>query len=119
MGSSPAPDSGLALYRNRRAHATLAAGKREESQTGESKLEIDVRGRWDALALSEALIPYHSFLVQLGEQHWVVHARVPGCHGEPLEAALCVIDDWAEAHQVADPSCRVGARPYELSRSAA
>jgi hypothetical protein len=85
----------------------------------ESKLEIDVHGRWDALALSEALIPFHSFLVQLGEQLWVVHARVPGCHGEPLEAALCVIDDWVEAHEVADLSCRVGGRTYELSRSAA
>jgi hypothetical protein len=85
----------------------------------ESRIEIDVHGRWDALALSEALIPYHSFLVQLGEHRWVVHAGVPGCHGEPLEAAFDVIDDWAEAHGVAGPSCRVGGRPYELSRTAA
>ena len=85
----------------------------------ESTVEIDVHGRWEALALSEALIPYHSFLVQLGEQRWVVHARAPGCHGEPLEAALGVIDDWAEAREVAGPSCRVGGRPYERSRSAA
>jgi hypothetical protein len=85
----------------------------------ESTIEIDVDGRWDALALCEALIPYHSFLVQLGEPHWVVHARASGCHGEPLEAALDVIDDWAEAHGVAGLSCRVGGRPYELSQSAA
>jgi hypothetical protein len=85
----------------------------------ESRVEIDVHGRWDALALSEALSPYHSFLVQLGEERWVVHARVPGCHGEPLEAALGVIDDWADAHGAACPSCRVGGRPYGLSRSAA
>jgi hypothetical protein len=85
----------------------------------ESTVEIDVQGRWDALALSEALIPYHWFLVQLGEQRWVVHARAPGCHGESLEAALGVIDDWAEAHGFAGPSCRVGGRPHELSRSAA
>jgi hypothetical protein len=85
----------------------------------ESRVEIDVRGRWDALALSEVLIPYHSFLVQLGEQRWVVHARVPGSHGEPLEAALDAIDEWAEARGVADPSCRIGGRTYELSRRAA
>jgi hypothetical protein len=83
----------------------------------ESTVEVDVHGRWDALALAEALIHHHSFLVQLGEQRWVVHARVPGCHGEPLEAALGVIDDWAEAREVADPSCRVGGRLYELSRT--
>jgi hypothetical protein len=85
----------------------------------ESTVEIDVHWRSDALALSEALIPYHSFLVQLGEQCWVVHARAPGCHGEPLEAALGVIDDWAEAREVAGSSCRVGGRPYGLSRSGA
>jgi hypothetical protein len=85
----------------------------------ESTIEIDVHGRRHALALCEALIPYHSFLVQLGEPRWVVHARAPGCHGEPLEAALGVIGDWAEAHGVAGPSCRVGGRPYDLSRSAA
>jgi hypothetical protein len=27
-------------------------------------VEIDVDGRWDALALSELLVPFHSFLVQ-------------------------------------------------------
>jgi hypothetical protein len=53
-----------------------------------------VRGRWDALALSEQLIPFHSFLVQHGHERWVVHARSPGCHGEPLDAALAVIDEW-------------------------
>jgi hypothetical protein len=85
----------------------------------ESTVEIDVHGRWHALALSEALVSYHSFLVQLAEERWVVHARAPGCHGEPLEAALRVIDEWAEARELAGPSCRVGGRPYELSRRAA
>jgi hypothetical protein len=83
---------------------------------GEATVEIDVRGRRDALALSEALIPYHSFLVQLHEERWVVHARAPGCHGEPVEAALGVIAEWAEAHGVADPAYRVSGLPDEVAR---
>ena len=47
-------------------------------------IEIDVQGRWDALALSELLIPFHSFLVQHDHERWVVHARAPGCRGESL-----------------------------------
>jgi hypothetical protein len=57
-------------------------------------IEIEVLGRWDALALSELLIPFHSFLVQHDQERWVVHARAPGCHGERLEDALKAIDDW-------------------------
>jgi hypothetical protein len=45
-------------------------------------VEIDVDDRWDALALSELLIPFHSFLVQHTAERWVVHARAPGSHGE-------------------------------------
>jgi hypothetical protein len=86
---------------------------------GEATVEVEVRGRWDALALSEALVPYHSFLVQLNADRWVVHARAPGCHGEPLEAALRVISVWGEARDVDASSCRVGGRPYELSRATA
>jgi hypothetical protein len=51
-------------------------------------VEIDVDGRWDALALSELLVPFHSFLVQDTTERWVVHARAPGCHGERLADAL-------------------------------
>ena len=47
-------------------------------------VEIDLRGRWDALALSERLVPYHSFLVQYEPERWVVNAQAPGCHGERL-----------------------------------
>jgi hypothetical protein len=61
-----------------------------------AEVEIDVRGRWDALALSELLIPFHSFLVQRGGDRWVVYARSPGCHGEPLDAALAVIGEWRD-----------------------
>ena len=64
--------------------------------SGAVAVEIEVRGRWDALALSEQLIPFHSFLVQHGPEHWVVHARTPGCHGEPLDVAIAVIDEWQD-----------------------
>ena len=57
-------------------------------------LEVDVSGRWDALALSELLVPFHSFLVQHGPDRWVVHARSPGCHGEPLAEALRTVEGW-------------------------
>jgi hypothetical protein len=57
-------------------------------------VEIEVDGRWDAVALSELLIPFHSFLVQHTTERWVVHARAPGCHGEPLADALRAIDEW-------------------------
>jgi hypothetical protein len=57
-------------------------------------VEIEVDGRWDAVALSELLIPFHSFLVQHTSDRWVVHARAPGCHGEPLADALRAIDEW-------------------------
>jgi hypothetical protein len=60
-------------------------------------LEIDVHGRWDALALSEILIPFQSFLVQHTSERWVVHARAPGCHGEPLADALRAIEEWQAA----------------------
>jgi len=57
-------------------------------------LEVDVNGRWDALALSELLVPFHSFLVQHAPDLWVVHARSPGCHGEPLAEALRTVEAW-------------------------
>ncbi len=55
---------------------------------------IDVDGRCDGLALSELLIPFHSFLVQQTAERWVVHARAPGCHGEPLAEAVRAIAEW-------------------------
>src|SRR5207248_2440216 len=67
-------------------YARSGAGvvERERSATA---IEIEVMGRWDALALSERLVPYHSFLVQHERERWVVHARTPGCHGETLADA--------------------------------
>jgi hypothetical protein len=78
-------------------------------------VEIDVDGRWDALALSELLIPFHSFLVQHTTERWVVHARVPGYHGEPLADALRAIKEW-QAERPMDASVRVGGRPYGCRR---
>jgi hypothetical protein len=66
-------------------------------------LEVDVRGRWDALALSELLVPFHSFLVQHTTDRWVVHARTPGCHGEPLSEALRAIEEWRAGRRLDAP----------------
>jgi hypothetical protein len=81
------------------------------SSAGErvATIEVDVDGRWDALALSELLIPFHSFLVQHDQEHWVVHARAPGFHGEPLPDALEAIEDW-RADRSAHASLRVDGR---------
>jgi hypothetical protein len=73
-------------------------------------VEIDVDGRWDALALSELLVPFHSFLVQHTSERWVVHARAPGCHGEPLADALRAIEEWQSEGRM-DAPVRVAGRP--------
>jgi len=79
-----------------------------------SAIEVDVDGRWDALALAEHLAPFHSFLVQQQEQHWVVYARTPGSHGEDLGVALRTIDDWIAERELGEVSCRVGGRLYQF-----
>jgi hypothetical protein len=71
-------------------------------------IEIEIDDRWDALALSEQLIPYHSFLVQLGDRRWVVHARTPGHRGQSIDDALQAIDDWAAEREPATAVYRVG-----------
>jgi hypothetical protein len=79
-------------------------------------IEVEVEGRWDALSLSELLIPCHSFLVQHDRERWVVHASAPGSHGESLADVLETIDDWsADRHPLA-ASCRVDRRPYQRQR---
>jgi hypothetical protein len=87
----------------------------EGEATAEAAVEIDVGGRWDALALSELLIPFHSFLVQRTTERWVVHARAPGCHGESLADALRAIREW-RAERRLDASVRVAGRPVECRR---
>jgi len=93
-------------------HSSLGVGLAESDTS--AAIEIDVEGRWDALALSERLIPFHSFLVQYGAQHWVVHARAPGGHGEDLTDALRAIDDWVAERGLESVSCRVGGRARQL-----
>jgi hypothetical protein len=78
--------------------------------SSESAVEIDVDGRWDALALSEALVPFHSFLVQHTSERWVVHARVPGGGGERLADALRTIEEW-QADRGLDTPVRIASRP--------
>jgi hypothetical protein len=78
-------------------------------------VEIDVDGRWDALALSELLVPFHSFLVQHTPERWVVHARAPGCHGEPLADALRALEEW-QAERRMDASVRIAGRPVGWRR---
>ena len=74
-------------------------------------VEIDVRGRWDAVELAELLIPYHSFLVQRTSDCWVVHARAPGHRGEPLAGALSAIQRWVAERRREGVTVRVDARP--------
>jgi hypothetical protein len=121
-------DGAITAYRNGRADATLEASDRKTrrlqvinaaaSRAHEpvTTIEIEVHGRWDALALSELLIPFHSFLVQHDQERWVVHARAPGFHGEALPDALEAIEEW-RADRSAHASCRVDGRPYQPSET--
>jgi hypothetical protein len=121
-------DGAITAYRNGRADATLEASDRKtrrlqvinaavsRAREPVTTIEIEVHGRWDALALSELLIPFHSFLVQHDQERWVVHARAPGFHGEPLPDALEAIEEW-RADRSAHASCRVDGRPYQPSET--
>ncbi len=79
-------------------------------ESAAAAIEIDVDGRWDALALAEALIPFHSFLVQHTSERWVVHIRAPGWHGEPLAEALRAIEHWRAEGRI-EAAVRVAGRP--------
>jgi hypothetical protein len=98
---------------NRASEGQLHSERRRQTTT----IEIEVVGRWDALALSELLIPFHSFLVQHDHDRWVVHARAPGFRGESLSDALAAINGWRFERQLEAASCRVGGRPYDLSEA--
>ena len=86
------------------------AGHGRADTSDAAAVEIDVSDRWDALALSELLIPFRSFLVQHGPKRWVVHARSPGCQGEALDDALAAIDEWRAQREV-KAAVRVDGRP--------
>jgi len=87
---------------------------RSTTQRPSVSIAVEVDGRWDALALSQALSSYHSFLVHHEGQRWIVHARVPGCHDESLEDALRTVENWRLEHGSSDTPCWIGEEPYEL-----
>jgi hypothetical protein len=89
---------------------SIGSAKQHVAEAGAAAVEVDVRGRWDALALSERLVPFHSFLVHLRPDHWVVHARSPGCHGEPLADALASIETWRTERDV-EAAVRINRSP--------
>lgn len=95
---------------SRIAEARPSADQRERMTT----IEVEVDGRWDALALSEALIAFHSFLVQHDQERWVVHARAPGGHGEQLPDALEAIEAWRADQSTRAATCRIDGRPYQF-----
>src|SRR5437867_1596288 len=97
-------------------HAGSAIGVADRESSAATAIEIDVDGRWDALALSELLVPY-SFLVHHRGRRWVVHARTPGCHGEGLSDVLRAIDDWVRERRLERTSCRIDGRPHPLGES--
>ena len=74
-----------------------------------SAVEIDVDGRWDALALSELhplpLVPRSAHGPALGRAR-----PSSGSHGEPLADALRAIEEW-QAERRLDGSVRVAGRP--------
>jgi hypothetical protein len=126
MRSRLSLDGATTAYRDERTDDTLEESemrtKREEGSMHPhpdqhelmTTIEIEVQGRWDALALSELLIPFHSFLVQHDREHWVIHAEAPGCHGESVSEALTAIDDWRSERDSQSAWCRVGGHPYHL-----
>lgn len=73
-------------------------------------IEIDVQGRWDALALLRRLGPYHSYLIQFAPERWQVRAETPGCHGEELPSALAAIEESLAARHVDDAAVRIDDR---------
>lgn len=83
-----------------------------------ASIEIDVCGRWDAVALLQRLIPYHPYLVQFAPERWLVHAEAPGCHGERLPRALATIEESLAARHVEGAAVRVNGRPYRPSATA-
>lgn len=78
-------------------------------------IEIDVEGRWDAVALMERLTPYHAYLVQCAPERWLVHAHCPGRHGERLPSALAAIEDSLAARHVEHAAVRVDGRACAAS----
>lgn len=83
--------------------------------TDVATVEIGLERRHDALALMAALIQFHSFVVQHDRAHWVVHARVPGCHDETLDDLLATIERWVSDFGLNDFTCVLGEQVVELT----
>lgn len=81
-------------------------------------IEIDVQGRWDAVALMRRLDPYHSYLVQFAPERWLVHAECPGFHGERLPSALAAIEESLAIRRVEGATVRVDGRRYRPAAGA-
>lgn len=88
--------------KQRRSYVKAAAQTKVDAT-----VEVGLEGRHEALALMTALIPFHSFVVQHDLEHWVVHARAPGCHDETLDALLATIERWTSGVDVDDFTCVV------------
>ena len=80
-------------------------------------IDIGVHGRWDAVALMQRLGPYHSYLVQFRPEEWLVHAEVPGCHGEPLGDALAAIEDSLAVRHIEGAAVRIDGQDYRRPRA--
>lgn len=78
-------------------------------------IEIDLEGRWDAVALMQGLGPYHPYLIQFAPEHWLVHAQCPGCHGERLPSALAAIEDSLAARHIERAEVRVDGQTYSAA----
>jgi hypothetical protein len=68
-------------------------------------IEIDVHGRWEAVALMRRLDPFRSYLIQLAPDRWLVRAEAH--RGESLRTALAAIDESLAARRVTGASVRV------------
>jgi hypothetical protein len=78
-------------------------------------VEVGFAGRWAALDLMITLLPFHSFMVQRDREHWVVHARVPGCHGETLDDLVTTIERSGSDVGLTEFTCSVDGRVVKLT----
>jgi hypothetical protein len=119
MGPPPHTEMNEPMRRSKYAKSEGAQLHTEVESEPTTTIEIEVQGRWDALALSELLVPFHSYLVQHDHDRWVIHAQAPGCRGETLSEALAAIDDWRDGRDLQAAWCRVGGRPYHVHEARA
>lgn len=76
-----------------------------------ARVEVDIHGRWDAVALSESLVAYRSHLVEFTGERWRVYAATPGYHDEQLSDAVSAIEGCLRERCVEDAVVRIEWRP--------